>query len=290
MSQLSMLAAVSRPPLRLAAQIALWVVALLIVLWFLVNAMKRSTLFFPETFPSGLWDTGLFVPQPVDHTILTPDGVELHAWLFAADDPAAPLLIQYHGNGGNLTYRADVAEELARRGVSVLLFDYRGYGKSRGSPSEKALYIDGLAVYDYARMTLGFPAERIAVWGESLGGPYAADVASHRPVRCAVMQSTFPSAASVANAVYKFPVGFFLGDSLPTLRALERARVPVLVIHGDADTIIPFRCGKALHDGLTAPKELYVIPGADHNDLPLVGGNAYVDKVASFVRARQRPK
>jgi hypothetical protein len=254
-------------------------------LWLLVNALKRSTLFFPDKYPSGLWDVSTLTPRPVDHTITTPDGVRLHAWLFPAGDPAAPLLIQFHGNGGNLTYRADFAEALARRGISVLLFDYRGYGKSEGSPSESKLYVDGLAVYDYARSTLGAPAERIALYGESLGGAYAADVAANRPVRCVVIESSFHSAASVANAVYKVPIGIFLGDSLPTARALRRARVPVLVIHGDADTIIPFACGRELFDALEGPKEMWVVKGADHNDLPDVGGDAYFERVAGFVLA-----
>jgi fermentation-respiration switch protein FrsA (DUF1100 family) len=279
-----LLALLPRPPLRFAVTAAVWVAAILVLLWFLANALKRATLFFPETYSSGLYDKRLLVPQPVDHAIATPDGVKLHAWLFAADDPEAPLLVQFHGNAGNLSYRADVAEELARRGVSVLLFDYRGYGRSEGSPSEESLYVDGLAVYDYARDRLGIPSGRIAVWGESLGGPYAADVAANRPVRCAVMEATFPSAASVANETYKVPIGVFLGGSLPTLRALNRARVPVLVVHGDADTIIPFACGRALHAGLAGPKELFVVRGADHNDIPIVGGNAYLDKVARFVR------
>jgi fermentation-respiration switch protein FrsA (DUF1100 family) len=139
-------------------------------------------------------------------------------------------------------------------------------------------------VYDYARSTLGVSPERIAVWGESLGGPYAADVAARRPVRCAVMEATFPSAASVANAAYKLPLGLFLGDSLPTLRSLNRARVPTLVIHGDADTIIPFACGLELYDGLTGPKEMFVVRGSDHNEIPIAGGNAYFARVAGFVR------
>lgn len=274
----------TRAPFRFAAQAAIWLVVLIALLWALVNMMKRSTLFFPEKYPEGLWDVSGLDPRPTDHTITTPDGVKLHAWLFASADADAPLLIFFHGNGGNLSHRADVAEALARRGISVLLFDYRGYGKSGGSPSESKLYVDGLAVYDYARTTLGVPTERIAVYGESLGGPYAADVAANRKVRGVVIESSFPSAASVANNAYRRPLGVLLGNSLPTARSLNRAKVPVLVIHGDADTIIPFACGRELFDALEGPKEMWVVPGSDHNEIPMVGGEAYFEKVVGFVR------
>ncbi|MFA6956283.1 MAG: alpha/beta hydrolase [Thermoanaerobaculia bacterium] len=281
---LALLALPPPPPPRLAAQALLWLFVVTALLWALVNVMKRSTLFFPDKYPTGNWDVSALEPRPTEHIITTPDGLKLHAWLFSAKDADAPLLIFFHGNGGNLSHRADTAEELERRGISVLLFDYRGYGKSEGSPSESKLYVDGLAVYDYARTTLGAPAERIALYGESLGGAYAADVAANRSVRCVVIQSSFPSAASVANNAYRKPLGYLLGNSLPTARSLNRARVPVLVIHGDADTIIPFACGKELYAALEGPKEMLVIHGADHNDLTEVGGNAYFERVAGFVR------
>ncbi|MGK2860276.1 MAG: alpha/beta hydrolase [Thermoanaerobaculia bacterium] len=276
----------ARPPLRIAFQLAIWAVVAIVALYALVNAMKRNTLFFPDRYPSGLWDVTALDPRPDDHTITTPDGVKLHAWHFEAADANAPLLIFFHGNGGNLSHRADVAEQFARRGVSVLLFDYRGYGKSEGSPSETKLYVDGLAVYDYARQALAVPADRIALYGESLGGPYAADVAANRPARCVVIESSFHSAASVANAVYRIPIGIFLGDSLPTARSLNRAKVPVLVIHGDADTIIPLACGRELFDAIDGPKEMWIVPGSDHNEIPIVGGDAYFGRVVAFVRGQ----
>jgi len=285
MRSIALMAVLTRPPLRLAAQALLWLLVVTALLWALVNVMKRSTLFFPDKYPTGNWDVSALDPRPTDHVITTPDGLKLHAWLFAAKDADAPLLIFFHGNGGNLSHRADTAEELARRGISVLLFDYRGYGKSEGSPSESKLYIDGLAVYDYARTTLGSPDGRIALYGESLGGPYAADVAANRKARCVVIQSSFPSAASVANNAYRRPLGYLLFNSLPTARSLNRARVPVLVIHGDADTIIPFACGKELFAALEGPKEMWVVPGADHNDVTEVGGAAYFERVAGFVKA-----
>ncbi|HEY5611209.1 MAG TPA: alpha/beta hydrolase, partial [Thermoanaerobaculia bacterium] len=140
------------------------IVALIIailVIAFLVNAMKKSTLFFPDRYPEGDWDVARLEIQPQDHFIETPDAVRLHAWHFAVPDSAAPLMIWFHGNGGNLTHRADFAVELARRGVSVLLFDYRGYGKSEGRPTEGGLYVDALAVHDYATRRLGLTPDRI---------------------------------------------------------------------------------------------------------------------------------
>jgi len=261
------------------------VVALLIFA-FLVNAMKRSTLFFPDRFPDGDWDVARLAIQPQDHLIETPDGVRLHAWHFAAADPSAALMIWFHGNGGNLSHRADFAVELARRGVAVLLFDYRGYGKSEGRPTEGGLYIDALAVHDYATKRLGIPPDRIVAYGESLGGPYAAYVSAKRKVRCVVIENSFHSAASVANAIYKVPIGIFLGRSLSAARWLNVSRAPTLVMHGKRDQVIPFRAGMDLYDALEGPKQLFVSETARHCEMPVVDGERYYETVIGFIRAQ----
>jgi len=258
------------------------VLVLLVVLTILVNAMKRSTLFFPSRFPEGRWETSHLPLQPVDVTIPVKSDVAIHGWLFRAVDPRAPLLIWSHGNGGNITNRAPAASELASRGCSVLLYDYRGYGKSGGQPGEQILYGDALAVYDFAVQHRFADASAIISYGESLGGAYAAYLASRRPVRAVIIENSFHSAASVANAIYRVPIGVFLGQSLSTARFLNRAKVPVLIMHGRLDEVIPLRAALDLHESLDVPVELWLVEQARHSELSRVDG--YYEKVIEFSR------
>lgn len=258
------------------------VIVVLIVLTILVNGMKRNTLFFPSRFPAGQWATAHLPVQPADVTIPVSGQVDLHGWLFRAPDRQAPLLIWSHGNGGNISDRAPTASELARLGTSVLLYDYRGYGKSGGRPAEQILYDDALAVYDFA-VRKGFgDSSSIIPYGESLGGPYAAYMASRRPVRGVIIENSFHSAASVANAIYHIPIGIFLGRSLSTARFLNRANVPVLIMHSRNDEVIPLRAALDLHEALEVPKELWLIDEARHSELSQVDG--YYEKVVEFSR------
>jgi len=262
------------------------VIVVLIVLTVLVNAMKRNTLFFPSRFPAGQWATAHLPVQPADVTIPVNGKVDLHGWLFRAPDRRAPLIIWSHGNGGNITDRAPAASELAKRGTSVLLYDYRGYGKSGGQASEKILYDDALAVYDFA-VRRGFGDQSsIIPYGESLGGPYAAYMASRRPVRGVIIENSFHSAASVANAVYHVPIGIFLGHSLSTARFLNRAKVPVLIMHGRKDEIIPLQAALDLHEALDVPKELWLIEDTRHSEISRVDG--YYERVIEFSRRPMR--
>jgi uncharacterized protein len=261
-------------------------VAAVVGWWLLLHGMKNSTLFFPERYPSGFWDMRSLPVQPAEHWITTPDGVRLHALLFTATgDTWSPTVIHYHGNGGNLSHRAPIAAELALRGVNTLLFDYRGYGRSEGRPTEKALEVDALAVYDYVARDLGVSSGDIALFGESLGGAYAAYAASRRPVRCLVIESSFPSARAVAQTIYPLgPLLFPLNGSLPTSEWLSKTNAPVLVFHGREDEVIAFRLGQALYDSIDSEKEFLEIPGAGHNDIIDVGGDALFDRITEFVR------
>lgn len=267
--------------IRILATTLIVSVALIVALTFLANGMKRQTLFFPAKYPEGQWDRSLFVTVPRELTIPS-SGLSVHAWLFESKSPASPLLIWHHGNGGNLTHRAEPAAELARLGISVLVFDYRGYGKSQGRPSEKGLYLDALAVYDYVvSERLGTP-ERIFAYGESLGGPYAAYLASKRSVRGVILENSFHSAGDVASRVYRVPIGLLLGNSLATADHLMKAKVPVLVMHGRNDRVIPLASALRLYEETGEPKELWISETADHSELSLE--KEYFRRVTGFVR------
>ncbi len=273
---------------------------ILLILFLYAQLVRRTSMFIPSTYPVGNWDPSSYSVRPEDVEFQAADGIRLHGWLFRAVEPALSRAVEpalsrlepperqlytivwFHGNAGNITDRAPTAAELARRGASVLLFDWRGYGKSEGSPSESALYRDAVAAYDFARAhTTG----DIVPYGESLGGPYAAYVAAHRRVRCVVIENSTPSLAAIANAIYRpFPMGIFVPFALSTTRWLNQAGAPVLVMHGKRDQVLPFALGKQLYDALRVPKEMLISETAGHCEIATAEPERYYEAVTRFAR------
>lgn len=256
-------------------RILVFLAVLLVALFLFTQYARRTTMFVPSR--EGNW-TG-----PGDLWFHARDGVKLHGWLFRAAQPGAPLILWCHGNAGNITDRAPMAAEFARRGVSAFVFDWRGYGKSEGQPSEAALMLDALAAYDFAVQSLGAKPEQIVVYGESLGGPFAAYLAKERKARAVVIENSFPSLAALGNALYRpFPLGWFAPFALTTSRWLNEAGVPVLVIHCHNDQVIPFSLGQRLYDELRVPKELVVSETGGHCEMSAVEPERYYDAVVRF--------
>ena len=259
---------------------ALILAAVAVTLMYAFARFVRSTgMFFPERYPSGTWDTRALEVQPEEQFFATSDGVRLHGWLFKAKDPDAAMLIWFHGNGGNITHRASIAATLASRGVSVFLFDWRGYGRSEGTPSESALFLDALAAYDHVR------AGRVILYGESLGGPYAAYVATKRKAHSVIMENSFPSLRELGNALYApIPLGLSAPRALRTADWLNDAGLPVLVMHGKRDQVIPFRLGQRLYDALKVRKEMLVSENAYHCEIPALEPARYYEAVVRWAR------
>src|SRR6266545_742700 len=258
-------------------------VIVLVVLFVFAQYVRRTSMFFPSRYPVGVWDIHAYGVEPENQTFTAGDGVRLHGWLFRANDRAAPLMLWCHGNAGNITDRAEVAAELARRGLSVFLFDWRGYGKSEGGPSEGNLKRDALAAYDFVTTRLGARPGDVVLYGESLGGPYAAFLARERKARCVILESSFPSLASLGNALYRpLPLGWSAPLALRTTAWLNGAGLSVLVLHGRRDEVIPFALGQELYDGLRVPKEMLVSETAGHCEIPFTEGTRYYDAVIRF--------
>ncbi len=255
---------------------------LLVSIYLFALFLRRTGMFFPDRFPTGRWDTKQFNVEPSEHTFTTSDGVRLHAWLFRAAAPSAPVMIWFHGNAGNLTDRAEMAAEFARRGISVFVFDWRGYGKSEGKATESKLFRDALAAHDYVKTTLAAP--KIILYGESIGGPYAAYVAKEREgVRAVIIENSFPSLKDLGNTFYRpLPLGWTAPFALRTSAWLNEAKVPVLVMHGTRDQVIPYALGKQLYDELEVPKEM-LTSHAGHCEIPLFEADRYYDTVVRFV-------
>jgi alpha-beta hydrolase superfamily lysophospholipase len=233
-------------------------------------------MFYPAT--SGNWDTRSLRVVPTEHVFTTPDHVRLHAWWFHAANANAPVIVWFHGNAGNITDRAENAMELATRGVSVFVFDYRGFGKSEGAPSESKLLLDALAAFDFVRANTSAP---LVLYGESIGGPYAAYVAKERKnIRAVILENTFPSLMDLGNALYG--LGWTAPFALRTTDWLNEAGAPVLVMHGTRDAVIPYRLGKKLFDGLRVRKEMLTSETAGHCEIPHAEPSRYYETVIRF--------
>ena len=212
------------------------------------------------------------------------DGTKLFGWYVEAS-PAAPVLLWCHGNAGNVIHRLENLAELYRLGLSVFIFDYRGYGRSAGKPSEEGLYQDALAAHAYLTNRRGVRPERLILFGRSLGAAVAGTVAGERPAAGLILESPFPSIAAMARAHYAgLPMHWLLSGRFPLNERLQRVSMPVLVIHGDRDDIVPIALGREVFDAAREPKSFYVIEGADHNDSYLVGGRAYFQRLKQFIQ------
>ena len=179
-----------------------------------------------------------------------------------------------------------ICSELYRLGLSVFLFDYRGYGRSQGRPSEEGLYQDALGAHDYLTRTRMIRPERIILFGRSLGAAVAGELAAQKPAAGLILESSFPSIEAVAKFHYGgVPVHWLLGADFRLIDRLPQLSLPKLIIHGDKDDIIPLELGRQVFEAAKPPKFFYVIPGADHNNTYQVGGAAYFRRWAEFVQA-----
>jgi len=256
------------------------------VVFLLLRRFEAAVIFHPERAArGGVWR----VPRGTEEVwFRTADGVRLYGWFFRpAREPSGTTVIYFHGNGGNLSYCDWVGESLSARGFDVLLFDYRGYGRSEGETAgERGLYADADAAYDFVTRERGVAPRRVVLYGQSLGTAAAADLASRRECGALVLESGLSSAADMAGVVIPWLPRFVRGltkNKLDTVGKLPRVGCPVLVAHGDRDEIIPVEQGRRLFDAAPEPKRLQIVPGAGHNDLTAVGGEKYLDALADFV-------
>jgi fermentation-respiration switch protein FrsA (DUF1100 family) len=173
---------------------------------------------------------------------------------------------------------------LYRAGLSLFIFDYRGYGLSEGTPSEEGLYQDAEAAYRYVTETRRVSPKRLVLFGRSIGAAVAGDLAAKHPAAGLMMEGTFPSVEAVAkHYYYGLPVHWLISSRFPLVEKLTRVRMPVLVIHGEQDEIIPVELGRAVYEAAPSPKSFYLVPGAGHNDCPVVGGASYYARIVQFI-------
>lgn len=212
------------------------------------------------------------------------DGVWLNGWYIPSSEKDSAAVLFFHGNAGNISYRLESARIFNRIGADVFLFDYRGYGKSRGKPSEEGLYWDGRAALDVLR-SKGYDMQRIVFFGRSLGGAVAAKLATEQNPAALILESTFTSLADISGRYFPFlPTGYIVGDAFDTRSCLEEVNCPVLVVHSPQDEIIPYRYGKALFKSAKDPKAFLELKG-DHNGGFILTGEDYRHGLEAFLRS-----
>ena len=221
------------------------------------------------------------------------DGTRLHGWFFQSDlNPETATIIYFHGNGGNITNIDWVGQSLARRGFDVLLFDYRGYGKSAGEVgAESGLYADGDAALAFVVNEKRARPERVVLYGQSLGTTVVADVAARQDVGAVILESGLSSASSVARTALPWLPEWlhFLGTNrFESAQKLGQVKAPVLITHGDPDPVLPTEEAHTLFAGANEPKQLLIVPGAGHNVFGSQG-DEYLRRVEQFIRESVKP-
>ena len=221
-------------------------------------------------------------------TIDTADGEHLRAWLMRAPSPRATI-VYFHGNGGNLSIWAPILAGIVRHGFSVLAIDYRGYGVSTGRPTERGLYRDVDATLTRAWTSVDGTLA-VLYWGRSLGATMAAYAASKRAPQGLILEAGFPDARAVIRSSPPLRLlSLFSSYRFATARHLQSVNVPILVMHGDRDSVIPYTLGRTLFEGIRGPKTFATIAGGDHNDFAPVDPQAYWVAVERFVQSVQAP-
>ena len=247
----------------------------------MIRALLNSLLYFPER---DLLETP--ASRGLDHRELeieTDDGERLHGWWVPARTDRIGHLLVCHGNGGNVGGRVRLVELLAGVGFDVLLFDYRGYGRSTGKPDEEGTYRDARAALRALQQEVGDAP--VIYLGESLGGAVALQLALESPPAGLVLQSTFTSVRDMAREHYSLLPTALVPDAYASKERIARLSAPLLVVHGERDEVVPVEHGRALFEAAPEPKELELIPDVGHNDFIPVAGRQFAQAVANWARA-----
>ncbi len=262
-----------------------WLIAavLVLVIGFVMTPHRLERLFVYYPFRQLEGDPGSVGLAFQDIHLVTEDGIKLHGWFVPCEGAQSTLLI-FHGNGGNISHRLPWIEMLHPLGVHVFIIDYRGFGRSEGTPFEEGLYRDARAAYNWWVRERQPRGEKLILVGESLGGAVAVHLGAQVPAAGLILQSTFTSARDMAKTM--FPLGLLLpltGLRFDSQKEIAKIACPKLLIHGTRDEIVPFRLGKTLYEIAPPPKSFYLVPEAGHNDLLWVAGSEYSRQLKSFL-------
>jgi fermentation-respiration switch protein FrsA (DUF1100 family) len=250
----------------------------------LLYAMQRTFLYPASPDRTTAAQAGLAGFQ--DLTLTTADGERLVAW-WKAPEAGRAVLVYFHGNGGSLWNRRERARLLSADGRGLLMVSYRGYSGSTGTPTETGLREDARAAYMWTAERA--EAQRIVLYGESLGSGVAVRLASERPVVGVILDAPYTSTAAIAKLTYWFvPVDLLMRDQFRSIDLIGDIKAPLLILHGERDGLIPIRLGQKLFEAAHEPKRFVRLPGAGHVDVLEAGGLAPVRAFLSEIEERSR--
>ena len=262
------------------------VIAILIIIagvlaWPLVRRFERSMIYHPdpnlEVSPAAI---GLAYE---DVTITASDGVRIHGWWIPTEDSRGTILF-CHGNAGNISHRLESILIFHQLDLSVFIFDYRGYGKSAGSPSEEGTYRDAAAAYNYLREYREISPGKIIIFGRSLGGAVAIKLAGEEEAGALICESSFTSAVDMGRLLFPYlPVDLLVFDRYDSISRVGELSLPKLFIHSRGDEIIPFGHGERLYRAAAPPKEFLEIRGG-HNEGFLESEDIYREIIDDFLK------
>jgi len=256
------------------------VLTLLLVLHILTLRLEKQNLFFPirelESTPAAI---GL---EYESVQLVATDGTRLSAWFIPSAGSGSDTVLICHGNGGNISHRLGKIAFFNELGLDVLIFDYRGYGESEGSPDEQGIYRDVMAAYDYLIHDQARSPQSIVVFGESLGGAVAAYLASRVPVKAIITVSAFTSVPEMSKQIYPYLPTFFIRTKLNTLAYMTDVKVAKLIIHSSDDSMVPVRMGRQIYAAASEPKRFLEIHG-EHNSAFFESENLTKAAVKAFL-------
>jgi hypothetical protein len=264
--------------------------SVLIILFIMIfpRFIEKGFIFHPERSNDSA-TPDVYGIEYDDVIFRTEDGLNLNGWLVPGKKPSPDAdlhtLLWFHGNAGNINRRLDNLKMIYERvPVNVFIIDYRQYGRSEGKISEQGTYLDSRAALAYLHSRDDINNEKIIFFGRSLGSAVAVELALNEKCRALILETPFTSILEMGKKLYPFlPVNLLLKTKYDSLAKIGNIKVPILVMHGDKDDLVPFEHGKRLYDMANEPKEFYTIPGAGHNDTHIVGGDEYFDVIRNFV-------
>lgn len=248
-----------------------------------VRLLERKLIFFPPRYPAGFPPAHTYENDVAEVWLKTVDGVKINA--FYHEQPESKQVILWlHGNAENIGYGLNHLRTLAKLGVNILAVDYRGYGKSEGKPNESGVYHDADAAYDYLVKERHFRPDDIIVYGHSLGGAVGVNLASRRPCGGLIVASSFTNARAMTREIFALPlVGHLVKSKFDSEKRIRNVHVPILIVHGTRDDVVPFAMGQKLFDAAPEPKRFYRMEGGGHNDLVETGGEGFVASLKQFI-------